>query len=324
VAPAPTRRVFDVEAASDATNHGTTAPDEVVERRRRGRWWPKVLGALVILAALGGGGLAVATAAKPSFPVENLEGLSLADARRLVADEEFTVSEIEGEFWDEEVPPGQILAQSPLAGDEVKQGGTIRVRLSDGPEPRDVPDLTGKTRGEAQAALDGLGLTLSPKDTFDPTIPKDVVVDWSPRDTRIPKGEAVTVTFSKGPEPVEVPSFLDKVYDEYQKVLEGLGIKVKKEEAFSDKVEEGKVISTSPATAVQPGSEVTVVVSKGPEQVAVPNLKGLSEDDAAARLQAAGLRLGDRFGPPKRPVFDSSPAAGAKVDKGSTVDVYTR
>ena len=126
-----------------------------------------------------------------------------------------------------------------------------------------------------------------------------------------------------GPEPVEVPSFLDKVYDEYQKLLEGLGIKAKKEDAFSDKIDEGKVISVTP-TEAPPGAEVTVIVSKGPEQVAVPNLKGLSEDDAAAKLQAAGLRVGDRFGPPNRPVFDSSPSAGTKVDKGSTVDVYTR
>lgn len=317
------RKLFDVEA--DATHHGFTVPDEVSDRKRKRRW-PKVLLVLALLAALAGGGLAVAAAAKPSFPVAELKGKTLADAQRLVAgDPDFEVVDAgRDDDWSETVGAGLILEQSPLAGEELKQGETIRVRISDGPEPRTVPDLTGKTRGEVQAALDELALTLTPQDTFHPEIPKDVVVDWTPKDERIAKGAAVTVTFSKGPEPVEVPSFLDKVYDEYQKLLEGLGIKVKKEEAFSDKVEAGKVISTSPSTAVQPGSEVTVIVSKGPEQVAVPNLKGLSEDEAAAKLQAAGLRLGDRFGPPNRPVFDSSPSAGTKVDKGSTVDVYTR
>jgi eukaryotic-like serine/threonine-protein kinase len=317
------RRLFDIDA--DATHHGFTVPDEVSDRKRKRRW-PKVLLVLALLAALAGGGLAVAAAAKPSFPVVDLKGKSLADAQRLVSGEQdFEVVDVgRDDDWSETVEAGLILEQSPLAGEELKQGETIRVRISDGPQPRAVPDLTGKTRGEAQAALDELALALTPQDAFHPEIPKDVVVDWTPRDGTVAKGAAITVTFSKGPEPVEVPTFLDKVYDEYQKILEGLGIKTKKEEAFSDKVEAGKVISTNPSTVVQPGGEMTVIVSKGPEQVAVPNLKGLSEDDAAAKLQAAGLRLGDRFGPPNRPVFDSSPSAGAKVDKGSTVDVYTR
>ncbi len=308
------RRVFDAD-------HETVTDGPASPRRR----WPRVLAVLVALLALGGAGVAVAAATRPSYPVVDVKGKTVVEARKLVAaDPGFEIVEAKGDFWSETVPAGQILEQSPLPEERRRKGSEILVRVSDGPVPRAVPDLTGARRGDAQTALDNLGLVLQPQDAYNETIPKDTVVDWTPKDARIPKGDAVTVTFSKGPEPRALPSFLDRVYDEYQKLLEGLGIKAKKEEAFSDRVDKGKVISITPSTPVQPGEEVTVVVSKGPEQVSVPDLKGLNEEDAAAKLEAAGLRLGDRFGPPKRKVFESSPPAGTKVDKRSSVDIYTR
>ena len=315
------RRVYDVD------DQPAAAPVEGSPPRRRRRWWTKALLAIVAVAALVGGSLAFAAVTKPSYPVPELSGKTLSDARRMVSGEpDFLVVERDGEFWREDIPKGVILDQSPLPDDELKQGGTIRVRVSDGPEPRVLPDLTGKTRGEVQAILDELQLVLDPKSEFSESVPKDVVVDWSPKNTRIPRDEAVVVTFSGGKQPKPVPSLVDKLYDEAVKILQDLGFVAAKEEAFSDKVEKGAVISTRPEANVptEPGSQVVVIVSKGAEQVEVPNLTGLSEEAAEAKLKAAGLRLGDRFGPPKRTVFDSSPTTGAKVDRGSTVDIYTR
>ena len=311
------RRVYDVD--------DQPPPAAEVPRRRR-RWWTKALLALVVIAALVGGGLAFASATKPSYPVPELAGKTLADARRLVAgDADFVVVERRGDFWREDVPKGVILDQSPLPDDELKEGATIRVRVSDGPEPRTLPDLTGKTRGEVQATLDDLQLVLEPKSEFSETVPKDVVVDWSPKNAKIPRDGTVIVTFSGGKQPKPVPSLVDKLYDEAVKILQDLGFVAAKEEAFSDKVDEGAVISTRPEPNVptEPGSQVVVIVSKGPEQVDVPNLNGLSEEAAEAKLKEVGLKLGDRFGPPKRTVFASLPRAGTKVDRGSSVDVYT-
>ena len=311
------RRVYDVD------DQPPPADGPPPRRRRR---WTKVLLAIVALAALVGGGFAVAAATKPSYPVPELSGTTLADARRLVSGEpDFVVVERDGDFWKEDVPKGVILDQSPLPDDELKQGGTIRVRVSDGPKPRTLPDLTGKTRGEVQAVLDELQLVLEPESEFSETIPKDVVVDWSPKNAKIPRDGTVVVTFSGGKQPKPVPNLAEKLYDEAVKILQHLGFVAAREDAFSNKVDEGAVISTRPEANVptEPGSQVVVVVSKGPEQVEVPNLTGLSEEAAEAKLKEAGLRLGDRFGPPKRTVFASLPRAGAKVDRGSTVDVYT-
>ena len=334
---------IDVRVPDDLTVIGAAAPPTVANGRRlfdvddqppptagdpprRRRWWPKALLALLLIGALVAGGLAFAAASKPSYAVPELSGSTLADARRRVAGEQdFVVVERAGQFWREDVPKGVILDQAPLPDDKLKQGGTIRVRVSDGPEPRTLPDLTGKTRGEVQTILDERQLVLEPKSEFSDTIPKDVVVDWSPKNTTIERDGTVTVTFSGGKEPKPVPSLVDKIYDEAVKILQGLGFGAAKEEAFSDKVEAGAVISTRPEpnTPVTPGTEIVVIVSKGPEQVEVPNLNGLSEEAAEAKLKEAGLRLGDRFGPPKRTVFASLPRAGTTVDRGSSVDIYT-
>ena len=342
-AAVPATAVVDVRGGDDLTVIGTPTPKPVAANGRRvydvddqpppsapprkRRWFVKALVALALIAALIGGGLALADATKPSYAVPELSGKTLADARRLVAgDQDFEIVERAGQYFSEDVEKGVILDQSPLPDDELKQGGTIRVRVSDGPEPRTLPDLTSKTRGEVQAILDELQLVLEPKSEFSDTIPKDVVVDWSPKNTEVERDGTVTVTFSGGPEPKPVPSLVDKLYDEAVKILQGLGFGAAKEEAFSDKVEEGAVIGTRPAAnePTSPGTEIVVIVSKGPEQVEVPNLNGLSEEEAEARLKAAGLRLGDRFGPPDRRVFASSPSAGTSVDRGSSVDVYTR
>ena len=90
---------------------------------------------------------------------------------------------------------------------------------------------------------------------------------------------------------------------------------------------EGEVIAQSPAagTHVDPGSRVTLTVSKGPKQVEVPDVVGLHAAEAAARLRAAGLQVSQqraRHGrPPPRTAScsTSGPAAGDDVDAGSTV-----
>jgi serine/threonine-protein kinase len=76
----------------------------------------------------------------------------------------------------------------------------------------------------------------------------------------------------------------------------------------------------------QKGSTVTIFVSVGPQTVAVPNLSGKSVDDARATLEAAGLKLGAVFGPQgkNRKVFFQNPGAGANVNRGTAVSVYTQ
>ncbi len=67
-----------------------------------------------------------------------------------------------------------------------------------------------------------------------------------------------------------------------------------------------------------------MLVSKGPDLVTVPSVKGTKLDEAVAKLEAAGLRAGDVFGPANGKPFETDPPKGSKVKRGSTVNIYLR
>ena len=314
------RRVYDIEA----DDRGDEVDLPPVRRRRR---WPFVA-LLVVLALLAAGGAAYAVvqAAVPSHPVPaGLRGMTVQQARAEVADEEFEVR-VTGEAFDEDVERGRIVDQDPSSG-TLKEGRAIRVVLSKGPRPRAVPTLEGKARAEAEQLLLAEKFTPVFRSDYSDTVPADVVISWSPRDGEQPRGAEVVVTVSAGKKPVKVPSLAEKAADEAKKILEALGLVVRVEEAFSEDVALGKVISTRPPNGddAQVGSEVVLRVSKGPDLVGVPNVIGLDFDEAKKALENVGLQAQGPFGPPRKTkVFASDPAPGTKVRKGTAVDLFVR
>lgn len=97
---------------------------------------------------------------------------------------------------------------------------------------------------------------------------------------------------------------------------------------YSDDVPSGSVITSSPApgSRARVGSAVTVTISAGIEQKLVPNVSGMSVNEARAALQDAGLDLGEQTqeyhdSVPNGQVIDSTPAAGASVNHDSAVAV---
>jgi serine/threonine-protein kinase len=104
------------------------------------------------------------------------------------------------------------------------------------------------------------------------------------------------------------------------------GFEPKVEQVFSADVRKGRVIDTSPpqGSLIERGSSVTLRLSRGPEQAAVPGVVGETEENARSAIEAAGLRVGevtDKETVDKDPgtVLEQSPAAGKTVAKGSAV-----
>jgi beta-lactam-binding protein with PASTA domain len=96
---------------------------------------------------------------------------------------------------------------------------------------------------------------------------------------------------------------------------------------YNEDVAKGKVIETSPAEGQQltRGTAVTLVVSRGPRQVQVPDVVGKTRDDAEAQLEDLGLKVTftEREDEERDPgtVLEMSPAAGAQVQKDATVNL---
>jgi eukaryotic-like serine/threonine-protein kinase len=327
--------VVDTAEAADAAVAPAAPPewldDDLVvqtdeEERGRRRWPYAIL--VAVLAVLIGGGAAFAYSeiSTPSHTIPNLEGMTEAEAR---AEAEALGFEVETqESREDGSTPGDVLGTRPEAGEELDEGGTLTLIISLGNTPAPVPaDLVGKTLDEATLILaDAGGFTPEVTRQQSEDVPNDVVIALGEGvPSELPKGAPVPLIVSSGPAPRTVPSGLvGGTFDQAKAALEGVQLKAKQVDEFSDTVEKGRVIRLDPGEGQQAprDSEVTVVVSQGPDLVQVPDVSGMDLEEAVAAIEGAGLVVGDAFGPANGDPFLTSPRAGTEVRRGTTVDIY--
>ena len=297
------------------------APMKAGRRRRR---WPIVLAVLLSVLAVAGGAYAAMQLATPTHPVPRLVDQPLAAARTAAGRFEFGLDVTRR--YDEAAPKDTVLEQRPVAGTKLKEGKSVAVVVSDGPPPRAVPSLAGMSEAQAREALAAAGFAANVVQEPHDTIPKGTVISWAPSEGEQPKGTTVAVKVSSGPPISAIPDVAGMTYDAAAKALTDAGFSPVKKEEYSDEVPEaGKVIGTTPSGSAAKGTKVTVLVSKGPKTVVVPNVRGMTVDEAKAAIRAAGLEPGQVYGPAgANRVIDSSPTAGAKVARGTTVDLFAR
>lgn len=323
--------VVAANAASAATVAAPVAaaplPAPGVERpTRRRRLRVAVLAVLV--AALVGTGVAFAVdaARSPSYEVPVLAGRTEAEARRLVDPYGWKISVV-NERRDR-TAAGQVLGTRPGAGDDLSEGDTLTLVVSQGWTLAPVPELVGRSAEEARAALEQAGFVPDPSEAFHETARPGVVVSSSVGvGTELERNSPVAYVVSKGPEPRTVPDGLAGSEPSVAiAALERIGLVVARTDEFDDQVAAGKVIGTRPGagSSVPRGATVALVVSRGPDVVSVPSVRNLSLDEAAARLEAAGLTVGNVFGPAKGKAFETSPTSATVVGRGTTVNIYLR
>lgn len=91
--------------------------------------------------------------------VPPLKGLSRTDATHRLADQGLELRRIEERGrYDDRIPAGHVVRQSPDARTLVKRGSSVTVILSLGPQRVEVPELDGRSLPAAQATLSGAGL----------------------------------------------------------------------------------------------------------------------------------------------------------------------
>ena len=302
----------------DATELGVAIP----ERRRR---WPKVLIAMLLLAIVGAGAALGYRTMLPSHALPDVRG---RDQRRATSMLHFAHVNIRvTKAYSDDRPAGTVLSQRPPAGERVRERTVVRLTVSQGPPPVAVPDLSGLDRQGADDRLAASGLrvgTVTARYTED--APKDLVLDWAAKGSQIAKGGAVDLVVSAGPEPRRIQDWSNHPYDEVAAAMKAGGLVPVRVDAFSDTVPVNMVIATTPGPGqlADKGSKVSITVSKGPDLVAVPDVRGLSVSEAQARLKSVGLDVANTFGPPNKTVFSVDPDPGTKVKRGTGVNLYTR
>jgi len=160
-------------------------------------------------------------------------------------------------------PADTVLAQDPPPDTKVKQGTVVHINVSKGPQPVNVPDVTGLPFTQASSQLQAQGLNVSRTDV-DSEQPADTVIAESPTaGTSAAKGSTVTLSVSKGPQTSPVPDVTSQDPDTAAATLEASGFKVKRtQQDTSDPNFDNTVISQNPAGGAQAkqGATVTIVV----------------------------------------------------------------
>jgi eukaryotic-like serine/threonine-protein kinase len=229
--------------------------------------------------------------------------------------------------WSEEFPAGAVMSTEPEAGEAIR-GTDVRLVVSQGAERFTVPtDLVGKPVDEVVTWLQEQrpALQVTTGEKYDNDVDKGLVVGFDPpAGSELRRDQVVTVVVSLGHAPVAVPDVTGQSPEQAKANLEKLGFSVKRgEDGRSAAVDKGEVMSVHPGPGDHPapyGSEVTITVSAGVPLVSVPNVVGMTEDDATAALKGAGLKVDSTnfFGSKVR---QQQPAAGEHVEQGTTVKI---
>ncbi|VEG26476.1 Serine/threonine-protein kinase PrkC [Actinomyces howellii] len=320
-----TRALARDELDRSADNQETT---RVARRSGRSPRRRAVLavGALVVLGGGASGLWYVTKGPGRTVAVPDIRGLSQDDAKALV--------EGRGLVWgaptraySDTVASGLVISCSPEVGIRLRLGDAVTAVISRGIEQVEVPDVTGMTQEEATTAISEAGLALGAvTQDYSQDVTQGQVISSDPgAGTVVNHSTAVAIVVSRGRQPATVPDVTGMSLEDATTTLEAAGLALgATTEAYSDTVAQGLVISSDPqaqAVGYYKGDTVDLVVSKGPEMVTVPDVTGMSEEEATAALEAAGLVveishvLGGLFGTAR----STDPAAGTSVRKGSTV-----
>jgi beta-lactam-binding protein with PASTA domain len=294
--------------------------DEREESSRRGLWW---LAALLVLIALGLGAFLLLQPGQVTVP--DVEGREVDAATRALERRGLTAEVREVESDD--VPPGRVVEQSPPAGREVSEGSVVTLQVSSGPGQAAVPDVTGQSREEAEAALRDAGFEVRARPRYSDSVPEDEVIGTNPRAReQVTRGSRVTMIVSRGTQPVTVPDVTGLERDAAVEAIEeaGLSAAVSERETRDEEPEQVLEQNPAPGTERTPGARVAIVVAVEPPEVEVPDVVDLRIEEAIDELEELELEVRRRRADVSTPeedgvVIDQDPAAGEEVPPGSGV-----
>jgi serine/threonine-protein kinase len=190
--------------------------------------------------------------------------------------------------------------------------------------------LLDLTQDEAEKAIDQAGLTVGDvRFESHPTAARgDVFWQDPPSGVGVQRGHTVQLTVSSGPQRIPVPDLTGYDASVAEQLILAGGLVVGRREMTQAPAPRGVVINTRPPAGMTllPGSEVTIVVSVGAPTITVPDLEGLTREEADSVLVDAGLSLGtavrrtNRDWPPGT-VMAQTPPPGTLSAPGTAVNI---
>ena len=285
-------------ATADEPDNAEALRHRARRRRARGAWL--VVLTLLLAVGAGAGGWWWGSGPGSMVAVPQVQGLSYAEAESVLRQQELVAAESQESALD--VPVGEVIRTDPESGTRVDRDTTVTVITSSGPSTAEIGELSGLSSDEVRSILaehvitvadddvplfadeqEGtvLGVSITPAAGGDP-------VDCSAGCT-VHQGDTAQLTVSLG----ALPSVVGMSSDDAATTLEaaGVGTEIASQE-YSETVPEGAVIyylERDGGGSWRPGDTVRLVTSLGPQLFEVPDVVGMTRDEAKAALEGAGF-----------------------------------
>ncbi|MBJ7244436.1 MAG: PASTA domain-containing protein [Solirubrobacteraceae bacterium] len=189
-----------------------------------------------------------------------------------------------------------------------------------------VPNTVNQTLAVGQQMLGDKGFKSTVKRVTDKQ-GKDEILSQDPvGGTEQSTSDAVALTVSNGPGDGIVPNVAGDPADRAEQQIRDAGFKPVVVEVYSSAHQAGFAVGTTPTSGsdVEKDTKVTLKISKGAQQVKVPNVVGLTEGSADTALTNAGFRVDHSYqvsskSPGK--VLAQDPSSGGSASIGSSVQI---
>ncbi|WP_370064733.1 Stk1 family PASTA domain-containing Ser/Thr kinase [Streptacidiphilus sp. MAP5-3] len=227
------------------------------------------------------------------------------------------------------VPKGTVISTNPGPGTRVRKDSDVTVDVSKGPQRPTVPSVAGKSVADATAALQQAGLAVSgqQQQQTNSTVPAGAVISTSPAaGQQVAPQTVVTLVVSSGAQPVPLPDVTGETLDQATSDLQSAGFQValNPTQVYSDQQAGTVATMNPPAGQAAQGATITLTMSKGQQQVTVPDVTGMTEKDATKTLKQARFKVRSLgftlFGSPT--VRSETPGGNSQAALGSTVTIW--
>ena len=251
--------------------------------------------------------------------VPNVVGKQLSVATRLLEERHLRVSS--SEVTNSDVPAGQVISQSPEAGESVKEQRMVHLVVSKGAGDITIPDLQGMSFDQAREKLKALGLSIG-KISYESDSSKEdgvVISQGLQAGGKASKGATVDITINQTKSTtVEIPNVVGMTIKEAKEALGNLGLSISKISGSNEDSAVVTAVSPAPGSSVKRDESITLIgqskdgkkdganakqgTTKGVVDVTVPNgrasqhVKLVVIDDDGGRVVYDGTNApGDRI-----------------------------
>ena len=190
-----------------------------------------------------------------------------------------------------------------------------------------LPDVLGLTLEEAKSALASVGLSKVEVEYDETSEEKqDTILAQTPSVGQYASGEPIALTVAGYP-PVEIPDVVGLSKADAEVALADAGLTLGEvTESYDESMTVGLVISQQPASAdeVPERSSIALVLSKGREPRAIPDVVGKTQADATSALEAIGFVVQVKTADSEKAkgtVLSQDPKGGTELQPGSTVTI---